>query len=91
MAGQKVAAQDVDLGNRRAQIRDLLLKIDHMAAEIADLDHAKLEGEERLAKANAEYTALKARVADLEKEQDFRSQMLALMKETLGQKAPAAE
>ncbi len=91
MAGQKVAAQDVDLGNQRAQIRDLLSKIDHMSAEIADLDHEKVEGEERLAKASAENAALKARVAELEKEQDFRSQMLALMKETLGQQPAAAE
>lgn len=88
MAGQKVAAQEVDLGNQRAQIRDLLSKIDRMAAEIADLDNAKLEGEERLAKANAENALLKARVAELEKEQDFRSQMLALMKETLAEKCP---
>ena len=91
MAGQKVAAQDVDLGNQRAQIRDLLSKIDHMAAEIAELDRAKLEDEERLAKAQAESAALRARVADLEKEQDFRSQMLALVKETLGQQPRVAE
>ncbi|WP_093424260.1 hypothetical protein [Tranquillimonas alkanivorans] len=62
-----------------------------MAAEIADLGNAKLEGEEQLAQANAEKDAWKARVADLEKEQNFRSQMLALMKETLEQKPPAAE
>ena len=91
IAGERVAAQNLDLGNQRAQIRDLLSKIDHLAAEIADLGHAKREGEERLAKAQAENAALKARIADLEKEQDFRSQMLALMKETLGQQPPAPE
>lgn len=86
-----MAAQNVDLGNQRAQIRDLLSKIDHLAAEIADLGHAKLEGEERLTVAQAENAALKARITDLEKEQDFRSQMLALMKETLGQQPLATE
>lgn len=91
IAARKVAAQDVDLGNQRAQIRDLLSKVDHLTAEIANLDQAKLEGEERLAKANAENTALKARVAELEREQDFRSQMLAVMKETLGQQPQAAD
>lgn len=91
IAGERVAAQNVDLGNQRAQIRDLLSKIDHLAAEIADLGHAKREGEERLTKAQAENAALKARIADLEKEQDFRSQMLALMKETLGQQPSATE
>lgn len=89
LAAQKVAAQEVDLGIQRAQIRDLLSKIDHLAAEIADLDHAKLEVEDLLAKANSENAALKARVADLQKEQDFRGQMLALMKETLQQPVPA--
>ncbi|WP_116081779.1 hypothetical protein [Tropicimonas sp. IMCC34011] len=89
LAAQKVAAQEVDLGIQRAQIRDLLSKIDHLAVEIADLDHAKLEVEDLLAKANSENAALKARVADLQKEQDFRGQMLALMKETLQQPVPA--
>lgn len=90
IAGERVAAQNVDLGNQRAQIRDLLSKIDHLAAEIADLGHAKVEGEEQLTKAQAENAALKARIADLEKEQDFRSQMLAVMRETLEQQTEAA-
>ncbi|MEA5160021.1 hypothetical protein U5903_04470 [Cereibacter johrii] len=68
MAGQKVSAQEADLSNQRAQIRDLLSKVDHMAAEIADLDRTKLEVEELLAKANSENTALKAQVADLQKD-----------------------
>ena len=89
MAFQKVAAQEVDLGTQRAQIRDLLSKVDRMAAEIADLDHAKLEVEDLLAKTSSENAALKARVADLQKEQDFRTQMLALMEDTLQQPVAA--
>ncbi|MFG6560283.1 hypothetical protein [Sulfitobacter sp. 1A15299] len=59
-AAATVAAQNVDLANQRAQIRDLLSEIDHLAAELDDLGHAKLEGEERLNKAHAENAALKA-------------------------------
>ncbi|RKF13524.1 hypothetical protein D6850_14650 [Roseovarius spongiae] len=91
IAGKRVAAQNIDLSNQRVQIRDLLSKIDHLAEEIADLGHAKVEGEEQLTKAQAENAALKARIADLEKEQDFRSQMLAVMKETLEQRPEVAD
>jgi BMFP domain-containing protein YqiC len=90
IAGERAAAQNVDLGKQRAHIRDLLSKIDHLEAEIADLGRSKCEREERLTRAQAENAALKSRISDLEKEQDFRSQMLAVMKETLEQKAEAA-
>lgn len=91
ITNQEVEAQKFDLGSQRAKIRELLSVTDQLSAQVADLEKAKREGEEQLAKADEENAALNARIADLEKEQDFRSQMLALMKETIEQQPKAIE
>lgn len=84
---QKVAARDLDLANQREQIRDLLNKLDLQAEEISQIERDKRDIGERLIQSHKENDGLKARISELEKQQDFRSEMLALIKDTLGEQA----
>lgn len=88
-AGQMVAAMQDDLGHQREQIRELLSRIDMKDDEIAGLeaDRADLKG--RLDLAAAEIDALKEHIAGLEREDDFQTRMLAMMKQALGEQPPA--
>ena len=85
---QKVAQKDMDLSNQRAQIRDLLVKLDDQAEEIAALEDAARTMKEQLHETNERNTSLLTRIAELEKRQDFREEMLAFMKDTLAQHDP---
>jgi len=91
LAGKKLAEVNVDLCNQRAQIRELLMKIDAKDADIAKLEEEKDKYEQRLSMAATETDALKKRIADLEGEEDFRTRMLAMMKEALGEQALTTE
>lgn len=88
-AGRKMTALNIDLGNQREQIRELLARLDQKDGEIAGLESEKNDLEEHLDLAKAEITSLKESVANLVREDDFRTRMLAMMKETLGQQAKA--
>ena len=48
LAGKKLAEQEVDLGNQRQQIRDLLSRIDRKDVELAELEGSKHKVEVRL-------------------------------------------
>lgn len=89
--GRKLAEMNVDLGNQREQIRGLLSRIDTKDTEIAELEEEKHDLTGRLDLAASEIDALKERVAGLEREEDFQTKMLAMMKETLGQQAKATD
>jgi len=89
LAGKKVAELNVDVSNQREQIRGLLSKIDTKDTEIAGLEEERHGLKGRLELATAEIDSLKERIANLEQEEDFRTRMLALMKETLGQQPKA--
>ena len=81
--GRKVAEQDVDLGTQREHIRELLSRIETKDAEIAELEGEKQDLQGRLSLADAEIHALKERVAGFEREEDFQTRMLAMIKETM--------
>lgn len=85
---QKVAARDLDLANQREHIRDLLKKLDLQAEEISKVETSKRDLEGLLIQSKEENDGLKARIAELEKQQDFREEMLSFMKDALAQHAP---
>ena len=87
-AGRKLVEMKDDLSNQRAQIRELLEKAETRDQELADLEADKHDLEQRLATAGTEIASLTDRLSRLEREQDFRAQMLALMKETIGGQQP---
>jgi len=91
-AGRKMATLNVDLVNQREQIRELLARLDQKDAEIAELEGEKHDLAGRLDLAKAEILLLKESIANLVREDDFQTRMLAVMKETLGRqdKATAA-
>jgi HAMP domain-containing protein len=80
LAGRKLAEQNVDLGNQREQIRNLLSRLDRKDAEISELEMAKHKLQDRLDLAATEVGSLKKRVAELEDENDFETRMLAIIK-----------
>jgi len=88
-AGKKMAALNVDLGNQREQIRELLSRIEKKDAEIAELEDDKHDLKGHLDLATAEIASLKERIAAMESEEDFQTRMLAMMRETLGQQSGA--
>lgn len=87
LAGRKLTEQNVDLGNQREQIRSLLSRLDRKDADIEQLEQDNHKTKEQLGLATTEIRALKERIAELEHEEDFRTRMLAMMKETLGENA----
>jgi chromosome segregation ATPase len=89
--GRKLTELNVDLCNQREQIRGLLSRIDTKDSEIAELEGEKHDLKGRLDLATAEIDALKERVTCIEREEDFQTKMLAMMKETLGQQAKTAD
>jgi uncharacterized coiled-coil protein SlyX len=78
----------MDLANQRAQIRDLLMKLDEQAEEVAALEEAARAMRDRLHETQERNSALVTRITELEKRQDFREEMLEFMKHTLAQHAP---
>lgn len=88
-AGRKMATLNVDLGNQREQIRELIARLDQKDAEIAELEDEKHDLLGHLDLAKVEILSLKESIANLLREDDFRTRMLAMMKETLGQQATA--
>lgn len=84
LASKKLAVLNIDLGNQRVQIRELLCRIDTKDGEIAELEREKHDLNGRLDLASAEIQSLKERIVGLEREDDFRTSMLAMMRETLG-------
>ena len=88
--GKKLTEINVDLANKREQIRGLLSRIDTKDAEIADLEGERDDLKGRLELAIAEIVALKERLAGIEQEEDFRLRMVEIVKETLGQHGMAA-
>lgn len=87
LAGCKLAEMNVDLSNQREQIRTNLSRIDMKDAEIAGLERERDDFKARLDLAVAEVDSLKEHISDLQREEDFKTRMLAMMKETLGQQA----
>lgn len=85
---EKVAARELDLANQREQIRDLLTKLDLQAEEISKVETSKRDLEDLLIQSKEESDGLKARIADLERQHDFREEMLAFMKDALAQHSP---
>lgn len=84
LASKKLTVLNIDLGNQRVQIRELLCRIDTKDGEIAELEGEKHDLKGRLDLASAEIQSLKERIVGLEREEDFRTSMLAMMRETLG-------
>lgn len=85
LAGKKVTELNVDVSNQREQIRELLSRLETKDEEIAGLEGERDDLKGRLDLAVAEIVSLKEHIAGLEREDDFRTKMLALMKETLRQ------
>jgi hypothetical protein len=85
---QKVTQKDMDLAHQRAQIRELLMKLDQQAEEVAALEEAARAMQDQLLQSQERNSALLTRITELEKRQDFREEMFAFMKETLAQHAP---
>lgn len=85
---QKVSQKDLDLAHQRAQIRDLLIKLDQQAEEVAALEEAARAMQDQLHQSQERNSALLTRITELEKRQDFREEMFAFMKDTLAQHAP---
>jgi uncharacterized protein (UPF0335 family) len=83
VAAKNAASLCIDLGNQREQIRELLSRIERRDEEIAELEAAKEELQERLEAAAAEVRALKERVSVYEKQEDFETRVLARMEERL--------
>ncbi len=80
---QKVTQKDMDLANQRAQIRDLLMKLDDQADEVASLEDEKRILNDQLNAAKEQNAALKTRITELEKKENFKEEMLAFMKDAL--------
>ncbi|ATI42068.1 hypothetical protein CBW24_08640 [Pacificitalea manganoxidans] len=74
---QKVTQKDMDLANQRAQIRDLLMKLDQQAEEVAALEEAARAMQDQLHETEERNSVLLTRVTELEKRQDFREEMFA--------------
>lgn len=89
VANKKVHESNIDLCNQRAQISDLLSKLEGKESYIAELESEKHDLKEQLKLATSEIETLKKLVAGNEWEEDFRSRILEMMKETLGQKVGA--
>lgn len=85
---QKVTQRDMDLASQRAQIRELLMKLDQQAEEVAALEEAARAMQDQLHQSQERNSALLTRITELEKRQDFREEMFAFMKDTLAQHAP---
>jgi uncharacterized protein (UPF0335 family) len=79
-----LADLSADLTTQREQIRALLGKIDAKDDEIAGLELEKAEISERLSMAELEVAALKEAAVYHQRENDFRSEVMALMKDALG-------
>lgn len=84
---QKVTQKDMDLANQRAQIRDLLMKLDDQADEVAGLEDEKRILNDQLNAVKEQNAALETRVIELEKRENFREEMLAFMKDALAQQS----
>lgn len=91
LTGKKVAELNIDLCNQREQIRGLLSRIDTKDTEIAGLEEERHDLNARLELATAEIDSLKERIVGLEREEDFQTRMLAMVKETLGHQAHAID
>ena len=85
---QKVTQKDMDLASQRAQIRDLLMKLDDLADEVASLEDEKRILNDQLNAAKEQNAALKTRTTELEKKENFKEEMLTFMKDAL---APTTE
>ncbi|TCS61045.1 hypothetical protein EDD52_1122 [Primorskyibacter sedentarius] len=85
ISGRKLAELKVDLGNQREQIRELLTKVDRKDAEIASVEEENNALKQRLAAKIIEASTHKARISELERDEDFRAKMIAILQETLGQ------
>lgn len=84
-ADSKTEELKIDLVNYRKQIRELIDRIDEKDSEIAELEAEKHDANRRLDAAAFDIAKLKERIGTFEQEEDFRTKMLAMMKETLGQ------
>lgn len=84
-AGKRLEALNVDLSNQREQIRELLLSIERKDGQISELEIEKHDLEGHLDLAKAEIISLKENIAKFAREDDLRAEILAMMKETLGQ------
>ncbi|GGH40205.1 hypothetical protein SAMN05444007_11435 [Cribrihabitans marinus] len=87
---QKVTQKDMDLANQRAQIRDLLMKLDDQAEEMAGLEDEKRILNDQLNAAKEQNAALKTHITELEKKENFKEEMLAFMKDALAPKTEKA-
>ncbi|WP_370286230.1 hypothetical protein [Pseudooceanicola nanhaiensis] len=83
VASRKLANLNADLTTQREQIRALLARIDAKDEEIAELEEKNLSLNGRLELAASEIINLKETISAIGREDDIRTQMLALMKDAL--------
>lgn len=82
-AGARLSELGDDLADQRAWIRELLSRIDEKDVAIARAEQEHLDLRQQHEATLAENAELNARISVMEKEQDIRGQMLAMMKEAL--------
>ncbi|NVK58092.1 MAG: hypothetical protein HWE26_21050 [Alteromonadaceae bacterium] len=80
IAGKKLADMTADLATQREQIRSLLARIETKDEEIAELEEQNASLNGRLELAATEIVTLKETISAFGREDDIRTQMLALMK-----------
>ncbi|MCA0940710.1 hypothetical protein LCM28_12575 [Salipiger pacificus] len=81
IAGKKLADMTADLTMQREQIRSLLARIEAKDEEIAELEEQNASLNGRLELAATEIVTLKETISAFGREDDIRTQMLALMKD----------
>lgn len=83
-ADQKVLERDQDIATQRDQILDLRARLAARDVCIADLEAQNCAHQRQVAEALAEIARLNSRIDELQRQGDFRTQMLEVMRETLG-------
>jgi len=90
-AGKKLVEAKADLSCHRAQNRDLQAKLESKDEALAEREAEAHELEQRLASALAEISILKDRISALRRDDDFRAQMLEVMRDAIGDRQLLAE
>ncbi|MCB1312419.1 MAG: hypothetical protein KDK29_11265 [Sedimentitalea sp.] len=88
--GKKLHEKDEDIASQRDRIRALLLSEEELNERIAKLEGEKHGLEETVETQRVEISGLKDQIARLQADGDVRQQMLAVLRETLGNKAEDA-
>lgn len=89
-ADQKVLERDQDIATQRDQILDLRARLAARDVSIAELEAQSCAYQQRIVEALAEIAQLKSKIEEFQRQGDFRTQMLEVMRETLGDQVQAA-